>query len=41
VVLALGLREAGGGNTINPPDDAPVEPGALLLYLAESAVLPP
>ncbi len=40
-VLALGLREAGGGNTINPPDDAPVEPGALLLYLAESAVLPP
>ena len=39
-VLVLGLRGADGSNIINPPDPAVVAPGELLLYLAESAVLP-
>ena len=38
-VLVLGLRAADGADRINPPDDAPVVADALLLYLAESAVL--
>ncbi len=36
--MLLGLR-VGGEDTINPPEDAAVTPGAELIYLAREPVL--
>ncbi len=37
--LVIGIRDGGGVDRLNPPDDAPVPADAQLIYLAEEAVL--
>jgi voltage-gated potassium channel len=39
--LVVGLRAPSGEEVINPPKDLAVEPGTLLLYLAEAPLLKP
>jgi voltage-gated potassium channel len=40
--LVIGVRSRPAAkDRINPPDDSVVEPGSLVIYLAEEAVLPP
>jgi Trk K+ transport system NAD-binding subunit len=39
--LAIGIRTPAGEEVLNPPRGRKVEPGSLLIYLAEEALLEP
>lgn len=39
--LVIGVRTPAGEEVINPPKEYPVEPGSMLIYLAEEALLEP